>query len=336
MPSHGIAYDAWAGIVHARDRRRRASATCPSTCRSASTPARCSARSASSPASSRARETGEGCQLEIAQSDAAAAIDWSAARRGRRTSGPSREVTGNASDNYERRAPGTAGMRERRALPVLRDDRRPRAVHGVASRSSGRTSARASAGPTCSSSGPARSTATTPAATASCRPSLRDIFATQTTAEWLDVRRRAQHADRAGRTRRKTIADDPQFQDRMPWIPASTARRRPAAVADQVRRRGRCPCPTKAPDRRRAHRRGAARRARLRRRPDRRAARRRRPRLSRTSRRWQPPQADGRVPPQCCRSDVASSRLFSPRSNPSAAVPRRPTSRGHSAPCPST
>ena len=58
----------------------------------------------------RARETGEGCQLEIAQSDAAAAIDWLRSETCKAYERPESEVTGNAADNYERRAPGTAGM----------------------------------------------------------------------------------------------------------------------------------------------------------------------------------------------------------------------------------
>src|SRR6478735_9088436 len=58
----------------------------------------------------RARETGEGCQLELAQSDAAAAIDWLRSETWRAYERPESEVTGNEADNFERRAPGTAGM----------------------------------------------------------------------------------------------------------------------------------------------------------------------------------------------------------------------------------
>ena len=58
----------------------------------------------------RARETGVGCQLEIAQSDAAAAIDWLRSETYKAYERPESEVTGNEADNFERRAPGTAGM----------------------------------------------------------------------------------------------------------------------------------------------------------------------------------------------------------------------------------
>jgi crotonobetainyl-CoA:carnitine CoA-transferase CaiB-like acyl-CoA transferase len=60
----------------------------------------------------RARETGEGCMLEIAQSDAAAYMDWYRSESWLAYERPESEVTGNKADNYERRAPGTAGMKE--------------------------------------------------------------------------------------------------------------------------------------------------------------------------------------------------------------------------------
>ena len=59
-----------------------------------------------------ARATGEGCQMEIAQSDAAAATDWLRSETWKAYERPEDEVTGNPSDDYERRAPGTAGMKE--------------------------------------------------------------------------------------------------------------------------------------------------------------------------------------------------------------------------------
>ena len=43
--------------------------------------------------------------MEIAQSDAAAAIDWYRIETVQAYERPESEVTGNASDNYERRAP---------------------------------------------------------------------------------------------------------------------------------------------------------------------------------------------------------------------------------------
>src|SRR6185437_10884693 len=98
----------------------------------------------------------EGCRLEIAQSDAAAAIDWLRSETYKAYERPESEVTGNAADNYERRAPGTAGM----DAGVGRDDlfeRWPGAQFGDHAR--GNTE---------------------------LRGILRDIFATKSSAEWLE------------------------------------------------------------------------------------------------------------------------------------------------------
>jgi crotonobetainyl-CoA:carnitine CoA-transferase CaiB-like acyl-CoA transferase len=49
---------------------------------------------------------------------------------------------------------------------------------------------------------------------------LRDIFKTRTSAEWLEFSNTV-NTPIAPVNTPKTIADDPQFQDRFPWIPAS-------------------------------------------------------------------------------------------------------------------
>jgi crotonobetainyl-CoA:carnitine CoA-transferase CaiB-like acyl-CoA transferase len=60
----------------------------------------------------RARETGEGSELEIGQSDATAYMEWYRIESWLAYERPADVVTGNKADNYERRAPGTAGMKE--------------------------------------------------------------------------------------------------------------------------------------------------------------------------------------------------------------------------------
>src|SRR4029079_744764 len=109
MPSHGIAYDVWAGIVGPKVDDDGY----------AYMPEHVSIGINAGPVFGalgllagvlRARETGAGCQLEIAQSDAAAAIDWLRSETWRAYERPESEVTGNEADNFERRAPGTAGM----------------------------------------------------------------------------------------------------------------------------------------------------------------------------------------------------------------------------------
>src|SRR3954465_9623206 len=111
MPSHGIAYDVWAGIVEPRIDDDGF----------AYMPEHASIGIHAGPLFGafgvlagvvRARETGEGCMLEIAQSDEAAAFDWLRSETWKAYERPESEVTGNEADNFERRAPGTAGMEE--------------------------------------------------------------------------------------------------------------------------------------------------------------------------------------------------------------------------------
>ncbi len=232
----------------ARASTTRASATSPSTCRSASTPARSTARSASWPASPRPAPPGEGCRLEIAQSDAAAAFDWLPHRdlEGLRAAA----VRGHRQRVRRLRAPRARHGRHarRRALPDLRD--RPTTATCCSwppSRSSGRTSARASAGPSCSSSGPASKYADHARGNRELQAELRDIFHTQDGRRVARLRRRGQHADRPGQHARQTIA-------RRPAVPGPPAVDRPrrARAPTSCPRRSRssaasCRTPTKAP-----------------------------------------------------------------------------------------
>ena len=124
MPSHGIAYDTWAGqvpIEHDEDDF-------------AYFPDHTGVGIHAGPvygalgilaAVIRARSTGQGCYLEIAQSDAAAFFDWYRIESYQAHRRPIEEVYGNKADNYERRQPGTGGMRPGVRYQVYRtkDDR---------------------------------------------------------------------------------------------------------------------------------------------------------------------------------------------------------------------
>ncbi len=111
LPSHGIAFDTWAGIVNpAYDE----DGFCY-------IPEHASIGMHAGPmlgamgilaALLRARSTGAGCFLEIGQSDAAAYMDWYRSESWLAYERPEDEVTGNKADGYARRAPGTAGMKE--------------------------------------------------------------------------------------------------------------------------------------------------------------------------------------------------------------------------------
>ncbi len=112
MPSHGIAFDTWSGIVQPvvdDDGFTRIPPNMPNVGINVGPMLGAIAILAGV---IRARETGEGCEMEMAQSDAAAYMDWYRIESERAYMRPEDEVTGNPSDDYERRPAGLAGMWE--------------------------------------------------------------------------------------------------------------------------------------------------------------------------------------------------------------------------------
>ena len=204
----------------------------------------------------RARDTGEGCRLEIAQSDAAAAMDWLRSETWKAYERPESEVTGNESDGFKRRAPGTAGMRDGVRYQFYETSDGHILFQASASASSGRTSAAASAATTCSRSARARSTPTTRSATSSCARSSRTSSCRRTSAEWVELGGRGEHADRQ-REHAEDAGRRPAVPGPLPVDPGRAARRRAAPHAAQVPRR-RAARADQGADRRPAHRRGAA------------------------------------------------------------------------------
>jgi len=112
MPSHGIAYDTWAGIVQPvidDEGFCRIPPTMPNVGINVGPMVAAMGILAGI---IKARETGEGCEMEFAQSDAAAYMDWYRIESERAYLRPEDEVTGNPADNFERRPAGLAGMWE--------------------------------------------------------------------------------------------------------------------------------------------------------------------------------------------------------------------------------
>jgi crotonobetainyl-CoA:carnitine CoA-transferase CaiB-like acyl-CoA transferase len=215
LPSHGIAYDTWAGIVGpAYDEEGFCYL-----------PEHVSIGINAGPLYGalgllagvlRARSTGEGCRMEIAQSDAAAAFDWYRSETWKAYERPESEVTGNASDGYERRAPGTAGMREGVRYQIYES-------------SDGHVLFMASEQVFwknfCSGVDRLDLFERWPGATYAdharnnreLQVELRDIFRTRTSAEWIAFAD-AHNTTIAPVNTPKTIADDPQFRERLPWL----------------------------------------------------------------------------------------------------------------------
>jgi crotonobetainyl-CoA:carnitine CoA-transferase CaiB-like acyl-CoA transferase len=218
MPSHGIAYDTWAGIVQ------------PSVDEHGFTylPEHVSIGINAGPLYGalgvlagviRARATGEGCRMELAQSDSAAAFDWYRSETYRAYERPESEVTGNKSDNYERRAPGTGGMKEGVRYNVYRAS--DGYVLFMASEQEfwrnfcdgvGRTDL--------FERWPGSKYADHARGNLELRADLRAIFETRSVADWLEFGRKV-NTPIAPVNTPQTLAQDPQFLDRMCWLPAA-------------------------------------------------------------------------------------------------------------------
>ena len=216
MPSHGIAYDAWAGIVQPRVDDEGF----------AYMPEHVSIGINAGPVFGalgllacvlRARETGEGCQLEIAQSDAAAAIDWLRSETWRAYERPESEVTGNEADDFERRAPGTAGMEAgvRYQYYATKDGY---VLFMASERAFWKNFAEGIGRPDLFERWPGSQYGDHARGNTELREILRDVFATRTTQEWLAFGLE-HNTPIAPSNSPKTLLADPQFVARMPLLP---------------------------------------------------------------------------------------------------------------------
>jgi crotonobetainyl-CoA:carnitine CoA-transferase CaiB-like acyl-CoA transferase len=215
MPSHGIAYDTWAGLV---EPEYDEDGFCYM-------PDHASMGIHAGPLFGafgilagivRARETGEGCRMEIAQSDAAAYMDWYRSETWRAYERPQSEVTGNASDNFERRAPGTAGMREGVRYQIY-DTADGHVLFMASEREFWENFCRGIGRPELFERWPGEKFADHARNNKELHAELRDIFKTRTSAEWIAFSNEV-NTPIAPVNTPKTIADDPQFQARLPWI----------------------------------------------------------------------------------------------------------------------
>jgi crotonobetainyl-CoA:carnitine CoA-transferase CaiB-like acyl-CoA transferase len=243
MPSHGIAYDAWAGLVQPEIIEGGYCAI----------PEHPSVGIHAGPlfgalgvlaGITRARATGVPCRLEIAQSDAAAAMDWLRSETWKAYERPESEVTGNKADGYERRAPGTAGMRDgvRYQFYETADGH---ILFMASEREFWENFCNGIDRPDLFESHPGSQYADHARGDTELRTELAEIFRSRTTAEWVDLGNRANTPICPANTP-KTLADDPQFQARLPWIPKELVGH--DQVPSPIKVMGEeLPLPTKAP-----------------------------------------------------------------------------------------
>jgi crotonobetainyl-CoA:carnitine CoA-transferase CaiB-like acyl-CoA transferase len=216
-PSHGVAYDTWAGIVNVANDDEGFTYI----------PEHASIGIHAGPlfgamgilaAIIRARATGEGSYLELAQSDAAAAMDWLRSETWRSYERPESEVTGNKADNYERRAPGTAGMVEGVRYQVYETADHQHVLFMASEQAFWKNFCEAVDRADLFERWPGSKYADHARGNRELQRELRDIFATKTAAEWLEFGGRV-NTPIAPVNTPKTLLDDPQFADRFALLP---------------------------------------------------------------------------------------------------------------------
>jgi crotonobetainyl-CoA:carnitine CoA-transferase CaiB-like acyl-CoA transferase len=219
FPSHGVAYDTWAGIVNVATDEEGFTYI----------PEHASIGIHAGPlfgalgilaAVLRARTTGEGSYVELAQSDAAAAMDWLRSETYRAYERPESEVTGNASDNYERRAPGTAGMIEGVRYQVYEAADGRHVLFMASEQAFWKNFCEGVDRMDLFERWPGSKYADHARGNRELQGELRDIFRTKTSAEWLEFGGRV-NTPMAPVNTPQTLLDDPQFADRFPLLPAA-------------------------------------------------------------------------------------------------------------------
>jgi crotonobetainyl-CoA:carnitine CoA-transferase CaiB-like acyl-CoA transferase len=216
FPSHGIAYDTWAGIVQPEVTDDGFTAIPEHTSVGINVGPLFGALAILA-GIIQARTTGEGLHMEVAQSDAAAAMDWLRSETYRAYERPEDEVTGNATDNFERRPPGTGGMAESVRYQIYASSD-GHVLFMASERELWKNFCDGIGRPDLFERWPGEQYADHARGNLELRGILRDAFAERTTAAWVAFGGEW-NTPIAPVNTPKTIADDPQFQDRMPWLP---------------------------------------------------------------------------------------------------------------------
>ncbi len=244
MPSHGIAYDTWSGIVQPVIDGEGFSRIPPDMPNVGINVGPMLAAVAILAGVVKARETGIGCRLELAQSDASAYMDWYRIETERAYRRPADEVTGNPSDGYERRPPGLAGMWEgvRYQAYEVADGH---VLFMASEQALWRNFCRGTDRMDLFERWPGSTYADHARGNTELQQELKKIFATRTVKEWLRFSGEV-NTPIAPFNTTADIGDDPQFQARMGFCPVDALGceqlRLPVFVDDQP-----VPVPSMAP-----------------------------------------------------------------------------------------
>jgi crotonobetainyl-CoA:carnitine CoA-transferase CaiB-like acyl-CoA transferase len=219
LPAHGIAFDTWAGIINpAVDE----DGFCY-------IPEHASIGMHAGPMFGamgvlagiiRSRESGQGCFLEIGQSDAAAYMDWYRSESWLAYERPEHEVTGNKADDYVRRAPGTAGMKEGVRYQIY-ESSDGHILFMCSEQAFWKNFCECVGRSELFERWPGSKFADHARGNRELQVELREIFKTRSAAEWIRLGEEKNFPIAPVNTP-KTLTDDPQFEDRFPLYPHAT------------------------------------------------------------------------------------------------------------------
>jgi crotonobetainyl-CoA:carnitine CoA-transferase CaiB-like acyl-CoA transferase len=221
MPSHGIAYDAWAGVARPAY-NAEGMPTLPSYTAIGINAGPLYAALGICAAIIRARATGQGCWFEVAQSDAAAAFNWNGIEGNKAYERPEDEVTGNDGDGKGPRRPvGDDSMTESVRYQYYRS-RDGLVLFMASEREFWKNFCEGIGRPELFEANPGAKYADHARGNVALRRELAAIFATRSTVEWVEFGHRVNTPICPVNTV-KTIPGDPQFQARMPMRPYQDA-----------------------------------------------------------------------------------------------------------------
>jgi len=217
LPSHGIAYDTWSGQI-APIVDDQGFCRLPDQTNIGITAGPAFGALSILAAVIRARSTGEPASMELAQSDASAYFDWYRIETWKAYERPESEVTGNASDGYERRAPGVGGMWAGVRYQVY--ESADGHVLFMASEQSFWKNFCAGVGRMdLFEKWPGSKYADHARGNVELQGELRTLFRTRTSADWLAFA--SEHNTTIAPVNTPhTVIDDPQFRDRFTWASA--------------------------------------------------------------------------------------------------------------------
>jgi crotonobetainyl-CoA:carnitine CoA-transferase CaiB-like acyl-CoA transferase len=216
MPSHGIAYDTWAGIVKPAYDEEGFCYIAEHVSMGINAGPVVGALGVLA-AVIRARKSGEGCMLEVAQADCAAYMDWYRSETHMAYERPEDIVTGNKSDGYVRRAAGTAGMKEGVRYQIY-DSSDGHVLFMASEQAFWKNFCEGVGRMDLFEKWPGSKYADHARNNRELQKELREIFRAKSSAEWL--RFGDEHnTPIAPVNTPKTITADPQFKARMPLLP---------------------------------------------------------------------------------------------------------------------